>query len=88
MKISRVLAFFAAGQLTHRLAHHARRRIRMRIADFTFDFRLRRQRRHGVDDDDVNRAGAGQRITDFQRLLAGVRLGAQQVVDIDAQLFA
>ncbi len=58
----------------------------MRVADFAFDFRLRRQRRHGVDDDNVYRAGTRQRVTDFQRLLAGIRLGAQQVVDINAQL--
>ncbi len=58
----------------------------MRVADFAFDFRFRRQRRDGVDDDNVNRAGARQRVTDFQRLLAGIRLRTQQVVDIHAQL--
>ncbi len=57
----------------------------MRVADFAFDFRFRRQRRDGVDDDNINRAGARQRVTDLQRLLAGVRLRTQQVVDIDAQ---
>ena len=58
----------------------------MRVADFAFDFRFRRQRRYGVDHDNVYRARTRQRVTDFQRLLTGVRLGAQQVVDIDAQL--
>ena len=57
----------------------------MRVADFAFDFRFRRQRRDGVDDDNINRARARQRVTDLQRLLAGVRLRTQQVVDIDAQ---
>ena len=57
----------------------------MRIADFAFDFRFRRQRRDGVDDDNVNRARARQRVTDFQRLFTGIRLRTQQVVDIHAQ---
>ncbi|STW27715.1 Uncharacterised protein [Klebsiella michiganensis] len=58
----------------------------MRVADFAFDFRFRRQRRNGVNDDNVYRTGTCQRVTDFQSLFAGIRLGAQQVVDIDAQL--
>ena len=58
----------------------------MRVADFAFDFRFRRQRRHGVDNDNVYGTRARQRVTDFQRLFAGVRLRAQQVVDVDAQL--
>ncbi len=57
----------------------------MRVADFAFDFRFRRQCRHGVNDDNVYCARTRQCVTDFQCLLAGVRLGAQQVVDIDAQ---
>jgi hypothetical protein len=32
------------------------------------------------------RAGAHQRVGDFQRLLAGVGLGNQQVLEIDAEL--
>ena len=57
----------------------------MRVADFAFDFRFRRQCRHGVNDDNVYCARTRQGVTDFQCLLAGVRLGAQQVIDIDAQ---
>ncbi len=38
----------------------------------------------GVDDN-VYCARTRQGVTDFQCLLAGVRLGAQQVIDIDAQ---
>lgn len=57
----------------------------MRVADFTFDFRFRRQCRHGVNDDNVYCTRTCQGVTDFQCLLASVRLGAQQVVDIDAQ---
>ena len=47
---------------------------------------LRRQRRHRVDDDHVDRAGAHQHVGDLERLLAGVRLRDQQFVDVDAEL--
>ncbi|MNE12055.1 hypothetical protein D3C80_1048350 [compost metagenome] len=58
----------------------------MGIAHLAFDLGLGHQRRHGVDDDHVNRVGAHQHVGDFQRLLAGVRLRHQQVVDIHAEL--
>jgi hypothetical protein len=56
------------------------------VAHFAFDFSLRYQGRHGVDDDHVDRVGAHQHVGDFQGLFAGVRLRNQQVVDVDAQL--
>ena len=37
-------------------------------------------------DDDVDRARAHQRVGDLERLLAGVGLGDQQLVEVDAQL--
>ena len=58
----------------------------MRVADFAFDFRFRRQCRNGVDNDNVYRTRTRQRVTNFQRLFTGVRLRTQQVVDINAQL--
>ncbi|MNM60419.1 hypothetical protein D3C81_716980 [compost metagenome] len=58
----------------------------MHVTHLAFDFGLGHQGGHGVDDDHVNRVGAHQHVGDFQRLLAGVRLRDQQVVDIDAQL--
>ncbi len=58
----------------------------MHVAHFTFDFSLRYQCRHGVDDDHVNGVGAHQHVGDFQGLFAGVRLGNQQIIDVDAQL--
>ena len=39
-----------------------------------------------IDDQNVDRAGAHQRIDDLQRLLAGIRLRNQQVFQIDAKL--
>jgi hypothetical protein len=38
------------------------------------------------DDDDVDRAGADQHVHDLERLLAGVRLGHEQRVGVDAEL--
>ena len=43
------------------------------------------QGRHRVDDDDVERAGADQHVGDLERLLAGVRLGDEQGVGVDAR---
>ncbi|MNM70341.1 hypothetical protein D3C81_819680 [compost metagenome] len=58
----------------------------MGIPHLAFNFRLRRQGGHRVDDDDVDRVGAHQHVADLQRLFTGIRLGDQQVVDVDAQL--
>ena len=57
-----------------------------RIAHLAFDFGARRQRRDRIDDQHVDRAGAHQRVGDLQRLLAGIGLRDQQVVEIDAEL--
>ena len=43
------------------------------------------QRGDGVHHDHVHRAGAHQRFGNLERLLAGVRLGDEKVVDIHAQ---
>ena len=58
----------------------------MLIAHLAFDFSLRRERRDRIDHDDIDRAGAHQHVGDLQRLLAGIRLRHQQVVDLDPQL--
>ena len=39
-----------------------------------------------VDDDDGDRAGADEGLGDLERLLAGVGLGDQELVDVDAEL--
>ena len=44
------------------------------------------ERRDRIDHQDIDRAGAHQRVGDFQRLLAGIGLRDQQIVDIDAEL--
>jgi hypothetical protein len=64
--------------------HEARVQAHLRFAHFAFDFSLGRERRDRVDDDHVHGAGAHQHVGDLERLLAGVRLRDQQVVDVDA----
>ena len=58
----------------------------MGIAHLAFDFGLGSQRRDGIDDDDVDRAGAHQHVRDLERLLARVGLGNEEFVDVDAEL--
>ncbi len=57
------------------------------VAHLALDFRLRRQRGNRVDHDHVHRTRTHQHVGDFQRLLAGIRLRYQQVVDLDAEFF-
>ena len=73
-----------AGQLAERLAHQPRLQTDVGIAHLPFDLGLGRERRHRVDGDDVERARADQQLGDLQRLLAGVRLGDEELVDVDA----
>ena len=58
----------------------------MALAHFTFDFGLGHQSGDRVDDHEINRAGADQDLDDLERLLTGIRLGDQQVLDVHAQL--
>ena len=71
-------------QLAHRLRHEARLQAGQGVAHLAFDLGARHQRRHAVDDDDVDGVGADERLGDLQRLLAGVRLRDEEVVDLDA----
>ena len=70
------------GQLPPRLAHQPRLHSHGRHAHVPLQFRPRHERRHRVDHDHVHCAGAGQRLTDRQRLLAAVRLGEQQLLEV------
>ena len=58
----------------------------MGVAHLALELGARRQGRDAVDHQHVDGAGADQRIGNLQRLLAGVGLADQQLVDIDAQL--
>ena len=55
-----------------------------RVAHLAFDLGPRHERGDGVDDDAVDAAGADERLGDLERLLAGVRLADEQLVDVDA----
>ena len=55
------------------------------VAHLALDLGAGHQRRHGVHHHHVDGAGAHQRLSDLQRLLAGIRLGDQHVLHIDAQ---
>ena len=56
------------------------------VAHVAFQLGFGRQSRDRVDDNKVHRAGPDKRINDFQRLLAGVGLRNQQLIQINAQL--
>ena len=56
----------------------------MAVAHLALDLGLGHQRGDRVDDDDVEGAGAHEHLGDLERLLAGVGLRDQQVVDVHA----
>ena len=59
---------------------------RLHFAHLAFDFRAGYQRSHRIDHQNIDRAGADQRIGDLERLLTCIGLGDQQVVQLDAEL--
>ena len=74
------------GELAQRLAHQARLQAGLAVAHLAFELGARHQRRDRIDDQHVDRARAHQRVGDLERLLAGVGLRDQQIVDIDPEL--
>src|SRR5690606_3614417 len=73
-------------ELAQCLAHEACLQTRQRITHVAFDFGLGRERRDGVDDDEINGTRTHQGISDFECLLARVGLRDEQVFEVDAQL--
>ena len=73
-----------AGQLAQGLAHQPGLDADERVAHLALDLGARHERRDRVDDDDVDAARADERLGDLERLLAGVRLADEQLVDVDA----
>lgn len=73
-----------AGEFAQRLAHQARLQAGQRIAHVAFDLGARHECGDRVDHHDIHGVRAHQRLTDFERLLAVVRLGDEQIIDIDA----
>ena len=74
-----------SGQLAQRLAHQPRLEADMAVAHLALDLGPRHQRRDRVDHQHVDRVGAHQRVDDLERLLAGVGLRHDQLVDVDAR---
>ena len=81
-----VAALDVAGQLAQGLAHQARLQAGELVAHLALDFGPGREGGDRVDHHHVDRVGAHQHVGDFQRLLAGIGLADQQVVDVDAEL--
>jgi len=87
MKMTVQLVFFDGGrQLAQGLAHQAGLQAGQAVAHFAFDFGLGRERSDRVDHHQVHRARAHQAVDDFERLLTGVGLGNQQVLQVHAQV--
>ena len=82
----RLRAVEVAGELAHRLGHHARLRADGLVAHLPLELHARGERGDGVDRDHVNGAGAHEHVGDLQGLLAVVGLGDEQLVDVDADL--
>ena len=80
-------ALDVAGELAQGLGHQARLKADVGVAHLALDLGLGGQGRHRVHHYHVHRPGAHQHVGDLQGLLAGVRLGDQQFVHVDAQAF-
>src|SRR6185437_929017 len=80
----RVVALDVAGELAQRLGHQPGVQAHLHITHLALDLRLGREGRDRVDHYDVHGARAHEHIGDLQRLLARIRLGYEQVVDVHA----
>src|SRR6516164_1858573 len=58
----------------------------MTVTHLTLEFGARNEGRHRIDDQDIYRARAHQRVSDLERLLARIGLRNQELVDIDPEL--
>ena len=74
------------GELAEGLGHEPRLQARERVAHVAVQLRARHQRGHRVDHDHVHGIGPYQGLGDLERLLAGVGLGDQQLVGVDAEV--
>src|SRR5690606_28984073 len=69
---------FGAVQTTRDLAqglrHQPRLQTHVAVSHFSADLSLGHERRYGVDDDEVDRAGPDEHVCDLERLLTGIGL--------------
>ena len=82
----RIGAVDRGGELAQRLAHQPRLQAGHAVAHLAFELGARHQRGDRIDHQHVDRTRAHQRVGDLERLLAGIGLGNEQIVDIDAEL--
>ena len=75
-----------SGEFAERLGHQPRLETHVRVAHLAIELSLRNESCHGVDNQDVNRAGTNQGFGNFERLFAKIGLRDEQVVGIDAEL--
>ena len=73
-------------ELSQGLAHKPCLETHFRIAHLSFDLCLRGEGCHGVDDNDVDRAGAYEVVRDFKGLFSVVRLGYVKVIHINTDI--
>ena len=76
----------AGGELAQRLAHEPGLQPHVGIAHLAFELGARHERGDAVDHHEIDRERADQRVGDLERLLAGVGLGDQHFVGVDAEL--
>ena len=85
MKMAMVRDFDSVpGQLAQGLGHQAGLQADVGVAHLPLDLRPGGEGGHRVDDQHVERSRPDQHVGDLEGLLAGVGLGDQQVVDVDA----
>src|SRR5260370_6677526 len=58
----------------------------MAVAHLALELGARHESSNRIDDQHVDCARANERVRDFERLLAGIGLGNQQIFDIDPEL--
>ncbi len=75
-----------ARKFAERLTHEPRLKPHVRVAHIALDLRLRRKRRNGVDNDNIDGGRAYQRIDDVERLFARIGLGYVKFVQIYAEV--
>ena len=75
-----------AGQLAQSLAHQPGLKADKGFPHFAVNLRFGHQRGHRIDDHDINRARAHERLADLQRLLTRIRLGDIELIHIHAEL--
>ena len=75
-----------AGDLAQRLRHQPGLETDVAVAHLALDLGPGHQRRHRVDDDEVDRAGADEHVGDLERLLTRVGLGDEERIGVDAEL--